>query len=53
MTLYTNAKCWKCDMDLSIPTHDLAERNYCQTCAFDKLGGARIPSILNEGDAND
>ena len=52
MTLYTNARCWTCDMDISVPTYDLAERNYCQPCAFSKLGVYDNRTLLTE-DAND
>ena len=37
MTNYKNTRCWKCDLDLIVEAHDLAERNYCTTCAWDKL----------------
>jgi hypothetical protein len=37
MTNYKNTRCWKCDLDLVVEAHDLAERNYCTTCAWDKL----------------
>ena len=37
MTNYINTKCWKCDCHLMVASHDLAERNYCTTCAWDKL----------------
>ena len=44
MTNYINAKCWKCDCHLVVASHDLAERNYCQSCAWDKLALGRIPT---------
>ena len=37
MTNYKNVRCWKCDSNIMVATHDLAERNYCQSCAWDKL----------------
>jgi hypothetical protein len=43
MTNYKNTRCWKCDLDLVVEAHDLAERNYCQSCAWDKIL-ARNPS---------
>lgn len=42
MTNYKNARCWKCDLDLVIEAHDYAERNYCQSCAWDKLLGVGL-----------
>jgi hypothetical protein len=44
MTNYKNTRCWKCDLDLVVEAHDLAERNYCETCAWDKLALGRIPT---------
>jgi hypothetical protein len=44
MTNYKNTRCWKCDLDLVVEAHDLAERNYCETCAWDKLALVRIPN---------
>jgi hypothetical protein len=44
MTNYKNTRCWKCDLDLLVEAHDLAERNYCETCAWDKLALGRIPT---------
>lgn len=44
MTNYINTRCWKCDLDLVVEAHDLAERNYCTTCAWDKLALGRIPT---------
>ena len=41
---YKNTRCWKCDSDILVATHDLAERNYCETCAWDKLALRRIPT---------
>jgi hypothetical protein len=37
MTNYKNTLCWKCKGDIVVALHDLAERNYCHTCAWDKL----------------
>ena len=34
---YRNTRCWKCDLDLVVEAHDYAERNYCTSCAWDKL----------------
>ena len=34
---YKKTQCWKCDLDLVVEAHDFAERNYCETCAWDKL----------------
>lgn len=50
MTNYKNARCWKCDLDLVIEAHDYAERNYCYTCAWDKLALVRVP---NAGDVDE
>jgi len=50
MTNYKNARCWKCDLDLVVEAHDLAERNYCETCAWDKLALGRNPT---SGDIDD
>ena len=44
MTNYKNVRCWKCDSDILVASHDLAERNYCNTCAWDKLALGRIPT---------
>jgi hypothetical protein len=44
MTNYKNTRCWKCDLDLVVEAHDLSERNYCETCAWDKLALGRIPT---------
>jgi ribosomal protein S27AE len=37
MTNYKNVRCWKCDTNILVASHDLAERNYCQSCAWDKI----------------
>lgn len=37
MTKYKNVRCWKCDTDILVASHDLAERNYCGQCAWDKI----------------
>lgn len=50
MTNYKNVRCWKCDSDIMVATHDLAERNYCGTCAWDKIASGRIPTT---GDTDD
>jgi Zn finger protein HypA/HybF involved in hydrogenase expression len=34
---YKEAKCWSCDLDILVETHDFAPRNYCITCAYSKL----------------
>jgi hypothetical protein len=44
MTNYKNTKCWKCDLDLVVEAHDLAERNYCNACAWDKIATGRFPT---------
>ena len=41
---YKKTQCWKCDLDLVVEAHDFAERNYCETCAWDKLALGRIPT---------
>ena len=47
---YTKTRCWKCDLDLVVEAHDFAERNYCETCAWDKLAHGRNPT---RGDIDD
>jgi hypothetical protein len=37
MTNYKNMRCWKCKAEIVVALHDLAERNYCTPCAWDKL----------------
>lgn len=49
MTNYIQARCWKCDCDIVVASHDYAERNYCNTCAWDKLALVRVP---NTGDVD-
>jgi len=44
MTNYKNTRCWKCKADIVVALHDLAERNYCQSCAWDKLASGRNPT---------
>lgn len=44
MTNYKNTRCWKCKADIVVALHDLAERNYCTPCAWDKLSIGRIPT---------
>ena len=41
---YTEIQCWKCDLDILVEAYDLAERNYCQSCAWDVLALGRIPT---------
>jgi ribosomal protein S27AE len=48
MTNYKNTRCWKCDSDIMVATHDYAERNYCNTCAWDKLYDNRTVEAVNE-----
>ena len=49
MTTYKETQCWKCDSDIMVATHDYAERNYCQSCAWDKVL-ARNPSMEDTND---
>lgn len=44
---YKQAECFQCGVELVVPTHDYSERNYCQPCAFSKLGYVRIPNSAN------
>lgn len=37
MTTYKNVVCYKCRIPIMVASHDVGERNYCQTCAWDKL----------------
>ena len=48
MTNYKKARCWKCDLDLVVEAHDYAERNYCTTCAWDKLYDNRTVVGVND-----
>jgi hypothetical protein len=34
----TKTKCYGCDTDLLVRDYDLAERNYCTICAWNKVG---------------
>jgi ribosomal protein S27AE len=48
MTNYKNVRCWKCDTEILVASHDLAERNYCTTCAWDKLYDNRTGELLHD-----
>lgn len=34
---YTERKCWDCDVDLMVISHDVSERYYCNSCAWAKF----------------
>lgn len=34
---YTQRKCYKCDIDIMVISHDVSERYYCYGCAMSKL----------------
>ena len=36
-TQYLEATCYLCEVRLAVPTHDVSDRYYCQTCGFSKL----------------
>ena len=45
MSKYKQGECYKCGIPLVIETNDYSdERNYCTTCAYDKLMCVRIPN---------
>lgn len=48
MTNYRNTRCWKCDSDIVVASHDYAERNYCQSCAWDKLYDNRTVEAMHD-----
>lgn len=53
MTNYENRLCYGCAITIMVATHDISERNYCQTCAFSKIGAVRLSYDTNREDAND
>jgi len=47
---YLTRNCYACDTPIMVDSYDVAVRNYCQTCAFAKLGAVRIPNSPNGGE---
>jgi len=52
MTNYENRLCHGCAIAIMVATYDVSERNYCQTCAFSKIGSVRIPNTTNKEESN-
>lgn len=48
MSKYKEHHCYQCRMPIMVASHDVAERNYCQSCAFSKIGATSIH--YDEGD---
>jgi hypothetical protein len=38
MDKYTPRKCYACRTPIQVPVYDVAERNYCHSCAMAKIG---------------
>ena len=41
---YLEGVCYSCEVALMVASHDASSRNYCQTCAWNKLGA--IPPAI-------
>ena len=52
-TKYTQRACDTCGMTIMVATYDVTHRNYCQTCAYSKLGAVGLSYTPNEGVAHE
>lgn len=42
MSKYKEHHCYQCRTPIMVASHDVSERNYCQNCAFSKIGATSI-----------